>query len=330
MLDLHTFTIRRDEQPGQRFDRSYYAHFTLPEPLDCHLFGHKPQWVPLPAIKTGYVECRRCRRRPVVPAHSHRHGRVLDVPVEDVETTVRFMAMGEGSALRWTTNRAECGVQVVGPPANFGVSFRLGSPGSETPIDFHVSIPGLGGIYAGLDGIGRRLAARFNPDHSREVSLAVHDGAIWWRLWRDPMGGSRRDDPQRWRESCWHPLDTLLGRATVTSEVLATRDTVIPMPEGEYRARVKLERYTRTRPRGRTEITYTAWCDAPDCVPTGRRKYGDDDGLCGCGVAVPPAQIQEVSAWVGLAVANFVHKALSDRARYRTVHWRPAREETPT
>jgi hypothetical protein len=120
---------------------------------------------------------------------------------------------------------------------------------------------------------------------ARELSLRIHDGAIWWRLWCDPNGWD--SGRPRWRDGAWHPIDSLLGRAKYTSVNLATHAVVIPMPEGVYPATATFERCTWKRPRwfARVRDFTKIDIDREGGIPhEGKGENSWDcgtDGLCG-------------------------------------------------
>lgn len=146
----------------------------------------------------------------------------------------------------------------------------------------------------------------------REISVSVHGGALWWSLWREPMGGWDRSVP-RWRDGSFNPMDFLLGRercSTVKGELVAV---VVPMPEGSYAGTITREDRVWKRPRwplSRRRTDY--WLEIPGGgIPfEGKGENSWDcgtDGLCGIGGSTPE-----------VAVSNAVASVLKKRARYGT------------
>lgn len=81
----------------------------------------------------------------------------------------------------------------------------------------------------------------------RELSLRIHDGSIWWKIWADPNNWSSQTP--RWRDGNFSVVDAILGEQKTTTEVIDRRNVEIPMPEGCYRGISTLERVTVERPR---------------------------------------------------------------------------------
>lgn len=78
-----------------------------------------------------------------------------------------------------------------------------------------LSLPFIGSFYFSLDRCDwmKNLPGvkwRNGDYYSGERSIGFHftDGAIFWRLWRNPMIGNRHD----WRDSAFHIDDFFLGR----------------------------------------------------------------------------------------------------------------------
>ena len=74
----------------------------------------------------------------------------------------------------------------------------------------------------------------------REYGLSLHHGTIWWKWGADPMGWSSATP--RWRDGNW-PVSTLIfgSRTSEVEEVLEEREVLVPMPEGVYPVKARLE-----------------------------------------------------------------------------------------
>jgi hypothetical protein len=80
------------------------------------------------------------------------------------------------------------------------------------------------------------------------ADLRFHDRAIWWEVWHSKW--EHKASTPRWRSGNFHWWDCLTGKPAYTSEVTeGPVEVLVPMPEGAYRATVKLERLTWKRPR---------------------------------------------------------------------------------
>lgn len=128
-------------------------------------------------------------------------------------------------------------------------------------LHFHVGIPLIGSLFVGfsdfapLSWLAKALLPKVAEprglhgyNNTRETEVRVHDGALWWSVWRHPNAGWSCEVP-RWRDGNFNFVDALLGKAKSSGEVLKERDIVVPMPEGFYLGKAKLELRTWKRPR---------------------------------------------------------------------------------
>lgn len=124
----------------------------------------------------------------------------------------------------------------------------------------------------------------------RETGVYMHAWSLHVFVWADRNSWSR-DDP-KWKQFSINFPDLVLGRTKHAAvELIPEREVLIPLPEGQYRALVKLERDTwkRTRwpwwPLKRTRESYDF--NIPDGIPfpgKGENSWDcGDDGLFGCG-----------------------------------------------
>jgi hypothetical protein len=129
-----------------------------------------------------------------------------------------------------------------------GVSFKV-RPDCEGTFAASVALPPFA-FWFNVDARGwlRKLADKvvaLQPSDmgdkvtwsGRELSLRVHDTAVWWNVWVCDHGWT--SSRPRWRDGSFHPL----GRNMRQGEprVIEERDALIPMPERAYRATVRLE-----------------------------------------------------------------------------------------
>jgi hypothetical protein len=154
------------------------------------------------------------------------------------------------------------------------------------------------------------LAGVFNIRRPREISLKVFSCALWWTIWRDPMGGWDSRLP-RWRQGCSHIDDALLGRRRYSCETLSTHEVVIPMPEGPYPATLRMEKATWSRPRWFREVVFRADIDMK--VPIPHEGKGENSWDCGKdalhGLTCPATTVED-------AIAEAVRSVLKARRRY--------------
>lgn len=178
---------------------------------------------------------------------------------------------------------------------------------SDHDITVSVALPPVA-LWLHFEGLPwRRL---WNALDGRTLKLSIHDWALWWVLWKDDSSWSSHTP--RWRQGCWHPLDTFLGRWRYSCRPLRLERVVIPLPEGAIEGEVKMELATWKRPRWpwpRTMVRATIKPDRAAVVPgKGENSWdcGDDaiyELTCS---AKSPAE----------AVAAYVTAVLRDRERY--------------
>lgn len=124
----------------------------------------------------------------------------------------------------------------------FGLVLSTGTGDGDDGIGLLVCCPGVF-LFFDLEGVLR------NQERGAEYGVRVdtEHGVVRVFAGQDPNSWSEERD--RWRSFSFRFVDALLGTARTTREVLDDRQVVIPMPEGAYPARAKLERVELRRPR---------------------------------------------------------------------------------
>ncbi len=153
---------------------------------------------------------------------------------------------------------------------------------------------------------------------ARELSVRVHDWALWWMVWRDPWSGG---SPRSWRDGSWHPFGHP-GSRIGEEEQREKRLVEVPMPEGVYFAdatrtvgRIRHPRLPFLRQRITTvELDFG---DKPVPIP-GKGENSWDCGEDATYASSSPARTIEH------AVGKFVASTLERRRRYGGENWRPA------
>jgi hypothetical protein len=172
----------------------------------------------------------------------------------------------------------------------------------EGDFNIHVALPPV--------SLWLSLSQVIPTTRPREISLRIHDWALWWTLWRDPMGGWSRSIP-RWRQGCFNVLDAVLGRTRYSCETLSEHKVSIPMPEGPYPATLRLEKATWTRPRWFRQVIFRASVDM--AIPIPHEGKGENSWDCGKdalhGMTCPAKTVED-------AVAEVVRSVLRSRRRY--------------
>jgi hypothetical protein len=192
---------------------------------------------------------------------------------------------------------------------DFRFSLNLEVGDMEEALKFHIILP-LIGLYFGIQipfpTAWWTKKYRYDP---REISLRIHDWAIWWTFWMNPNSYARRDP--KWRRFVFHIDDFFLGRQKYSKQVLSTHDVKIPMPEGSYPATVILAEATWKRPRWFATRLRTAEVELKKPIPfPGKGENSWDCGEDGLhGLSTSAKNIEE-------AISKTVQSALRDRRRY--------------
>ncbi|HMJ16608.1 MAG TPA: hypothetical protein VK524_34575 [Polyangiaceae bacterium] len=153
----------------------------------------------------------------------------------------------ERISVRQSDAEQSCTFEVHVPSSSCRLSFRCEGLGGERAMSASLCLPPVA-LYVSLDTpMLQKLSARLIPllpdpaaskYGDRELSLAIHDNALWWRIWTDSGCWSRARPA--WRDGCWHPLGHYKLRGEF--EVLEQREVLVPMPERSYRGTAKVLR----------------------------------------------------------------------------------------
>jgi len=180
----------------------------------------------------------------------------------------------------------------------------------DEDVTFGLSLPLLGSFYLSFEGFLRK-------HYYREIRLAIHDRALWWNFWTDLHEWSSRTP--KWRQGSWHPIDTFLGRAKYSKEVLAEEPVVIPLPEGPREATASTALATWKRPRWVKHQRYFVDIEIPRGAPfPGKGENSWDMGEDGIfGMATEGRSVEK-------AIARVVERVLENRRRYGgSRDWKP-------
>ena len=171
-----------------------------------------------------------------------------------------------------------------------------------------------------------RAIRRLCPDHKTRAvegyiafdSECVDGPHIHWRLW-SPTGEWSRTTPA-WRDGGVFLWSLIFGASDCATELLSEHEARVPLPEGEYPVRVRIERRTWTRPRwpralGPWLVSRSASLEAPQGLPV-PGKWSDDDAIYGMGGGPGDATVEG-------AVGRAVTAVLKDRRRRGGEGWKP-------
>jgi hypothetical protein len=310
------YKAQRGGVRGALVDRGFWVH--LPRlVLLCRLRGHKPVVDGVSAgIRTSrWVCCDRCGIRPEPQGVLDRAAWNVGDPV-DLDSPVKDMPGGPGpwpQAPEGTLG----GQLVIGGHVTAGVQVKVGNCGSEHVLAAHACVPFLGGLYLHTEGFGTWVQRRLNPVgyESKVISLAVHDGHAYWKLWA-PRDGYPRHDGRQWRDGSVRvdPRDILLGERRYSYEdVTGAEPVTLLLPDGTgHQVTMKLQRQSHGRAKGRKRESWTVDCECREGIPD---RHPGKSGLCGWSVAVSDAAV-EAGMWQQEAVAASIVKVTEIRVRY--------------
>lgn len=228
--------------------------------------------------------------------------------------------------LSWWEGDEDCGTdrQVTGghveaviarPRAEFSARLHVGTAGSETPWDGHLTILGTG-LYWGIGG-GGKIADLLTREtrhkyEGRDLSLAIHNGSLWWRVWTHDMT-TERGEFAAWREKSVSVkvLDLLLGGPRrYTYETLDTANGVVRLADGDYPVTFELQRQTLSRPRGpKRSEQVVEWSS------TGIPCEFDDGWKGGATISSAFPMRYQGRRWVDQAVRELAAWVMTERAR---------------
>jgi len=361
---MHRFTSHRDGT------LRYFAYIGVPVLPLCNLLGHRPQ---VTVMESKYsdpwllVDCRWCGRRAREERELILKG--TETP-EQLKERMRvrvayarrdpksFAAQYDRRAAFPNDRRLKLSLEVVDRRAavrkiglrkvlldNLGFRLHIGDRWSETPYDVHVDL-GVVGAYASAGGMFSRVASWIGRGHKRDLSLSLHGGHVWWKVWYDGEGGNddhhrcdKRRQPKLWpwsagrkkhrgwmclRDGNMHlnPADELWGAPTPTKTVLVD-DVTLPITLGQFPGDTylidgKLERWDWARehgPRWARKPSSTWHFDWRGKIPTDRGNWKGDH-ILGSGVTLTEDEVNaEGGVWTRLVIGRVTEQMLADRRR---------------
>jgi hypothetical protein len=210
------------------------------------------------------------------------HGRCWFYPSDEYRKSFRFS---------WDLWSHFCCIGLSVDPSEHEVMFTIGFP----PFTFWFSMTGY---FSKL--MNRFFESKWMRDWNTKTGgnhneqkysdftlfeLRIHDNALWWNFLKIDWGWSSKTP--KWVDGNFNFLDFFLGRSKCTRETLSTHEVKIPMPEGQYPATVKIERWTYKRPRWFATHSDGSSIDIPWGIPfEGKGENSWDcgqDGLFGKG-----------------------------------------------
>lgn len=200
-------------------------------------------------------------------------------------------------------------------PGSWGVRLAIG--GMTDQLNMSLAC-GLFEVFFSIDDwpwLYPRLA--FAGYQGREISLDLHDGALWWRFWmaQDEWLSST----PRWRDGSLNFLDFLIGEPIKTEIEWDEVQTTIPLPEATYPATVRL--FTQAWHRSRWPWS-RRWRRATITVPGGVPIPGKGENAWDCDDSAMDSMTISADD-VHEAVAEFIGTVLRHRERYGGAGWQP-------
>jgi hypothetical protein len=227
---------------------------------------------------------------------------------------------------------------------SFGFRFHIGNRSSETPIDGHIDLNRIAFYWSFSAPKIRRWCEWVGRGHKRDLSLKIHNGQLWWRLWYDDDNGY--DDYHKcdsWRKpKLWpwsrgrkkyrpwmclrdgnihlNPLDAIYGPRLYKYEDLEVLTTVTNIGQwtgDEYEIKWKLQKQTRQRNfgprwlRGFSDEGFTASWDSKEGIPF-RNHDWKGDNVYGSAERVNPI----TGYWLKQAEASLRRRIKDDRERH--------------
>lgn len=161
---------------------------------------------------------------------------------------------------------------------------------------------------------------------SRTIQISIHSFALWWTMWRDPMGGWSSDVP-KWREGSFHFNDFLLGKSKCSTKVLEERNIIVPMPEGPYPAEAKLVEYSWSRSRWFTKRLKRVQIEIAKGIPHAGK--GENSWDCGddATFGITTGECHSIPEGVGILVGSVLHSRVRYGGWGDYVWSRPDRDE---
>jgi hypothetical protein len=337
---MHIWTHRSQHRPGVDI-LQVHGRFDLPLNPVCWLLGHRPR---VTVVEPGTikpwrkVECWCGRRwngntdKGTIASILERQGKSwADHQAEQVEVARRDPAgVAEGAKGRtgYAERTLELNTELVRRrPArvleHLGVRLHVGGLGSETPFDAHLDL-GAVAAYWSIGGIGHRLAEWLGGGQRRDLSLRVHDGKLWWEVWRDTDHWGA--GTPRWRSGhvSIRPFDYLHDGEPKYSyaDHGEPRSVTLGMPEGRYDVTFQLQRQVRRRPGGPImEAKWIASWKSESGIPVRNHEWKGD---CIYASAVALPDDIDLINWVPAALGELMVSIMADRDRH---DYRPPSQE---
>lgn len=210
------------------------------------------------------------------------------------------------------------------PRAEFGARLHFGSRHSETPIDAHLRFAGAG-LYVSST-LGRRFADWISRGSGRDLSVSVHSGRLWWKVWVG-KNHPHAEHVRRWgkyrswscRDGCvsTNPVEWFLGRRRYFYECLDTASRHVDIDGRTHPVELTLQRMTVGFAEGRRRRDKGLVCDwsCRDGIPTHRDTSGWKGTTTHGAAFRMPEWAADRAGWPEVAAARLVSWVKDERVR---------------
>lgn len=227
---------------------------------------------------------------------------------------------------------------------NLGFKLHFGDRGSETPFHFNLYLWWISFYFSMNTTNMGRIFEWIGRGHKRDISLTVHNGQLWWKLWfDDDMGYDRHHECDKWRMPWWwpfrnrkyrswmclrdgnidlNPLNVWWGHPKFSYETIdELEEDVFGVYQFEgdvYDVTFKLEKGTQQREHGPRfarrpkHAGYYAHWECKEGIPFRNHEWKGD---CSYGSAVKIDGPVDTREWVGEAHRKLQEDIIEDRER---------------
>lgn len=243
--------------------------------------------------------------------------------LNDKYTTSRGQPKSQGPLCKygrcWLTYKDEGknhyrDVFTINPEWSFNIKTTPGiSMNFREDITFGISLPLVGLFHLSFAGerIWKLVSKIVGYGFDKDTSIRLHDNTLWINIWTDSGIWEAKKPWWKQRQFRIHFEDLFFGKLSYDRKTLDETDTTIPMPEGGYKANIKITELQHKRPRWFTKKYIQALVELEKPIPyPGKGENSWDCGEDGLRSMSCPARNFED------AIAETVKAVFRNRRRY--------------